>query len=400
MKDTSDNHLSPTIAFILNSNIKFGAGTEKVVFYYIKYKPEYINNVILVQIPSLDNSENRLKDSDLNDIYKSANIVYMDPVYYKVIKILERFPKFQNIPYRMVIHYISLLLLKFTVYRKLYEKINKPDIIYLFRNYYAFFFKKKNFLVGSTHAWSSPNSNILKIIDKITSLIFRDNIKVYHSFPTYANGIKELLPNKKIISIPNGVESDNFKPIIYKNEKITFLFVARIEECKGIFRLLEAWMDFKDLENIELNIVGSGSAVNEMKKMISGIKNINYLGIVPENQLYEIYGKSDVFIYPSSCDTFGLVILEALSSGLFVITTDLFKGIFPEFEKVNGLYFCSNDKKCFSDAIKYAINNIDHIRSKKEELHRLAKEYYDWKVVVRKLYDEMIKAYNEFKQQS
>ncbi len=104
-------------------------------------------------------------------------------------------------------------------------------------------------------------------------------------------------------------------------------------------------MDFKDFDNIELTIVGSGSAVDEMQRRISGIENINYLGIVPENQLYEIYGKSDMFVYPLNCDQFPLVILEALSSGLFMITKEKFKGMYQEFEKVDGLYFCFNDKK-------------------------------------------------------
>ncbi len=391
---------TPSIAFLLNSNIKYGAGTEKVVFNYIKYKPDYIKNVILVQIPSLDDSKNRLKDSDLKDLYRSVKVIYISPAHYKVINLLARFPELWNIPYRMIILDLSLFLLKYTVYRNLYEKIGKPDIIYLIRNDYAFFFKKENFIVGSTHAWSAPNNRILKIVDKIIGLIFKNNIKAYHTFPVYADGIREMFPDKKIISVPNGIDSDHFKPIIYENKKIRFLFVARIEECKGIFRLIDAWMDFKDFENVELNIVGSGNAVDDMKKLIKEIKNINYLGIVPENELYEIYGKSDIFIYPSECDKFPLVILEALSSGLFVITNNQFKGMYPEFESVNGFYFCSNNKECFSLAIKNAIENIEAIRSRKEILHKIAAEYYDWKIVVNKLYDEITKIYEELKQYS
>ncbi len=171
-----------SIAFILNSNIKFGAGTEKVILNYIKYKPEDIKNIILIQIPSIDNSKNRLNDSDLNDLYKSVKIIYISPAHFKVINSLAKFPELRNIPYRMIILDLSLFLLKHTVYRNLYERIGKPDIIYLIRNDYAFFLKKENFIVGSTHAWSAPNNRILKTVDKITGFIFKNNIKAYHAF--------------------------------------------------------------------------------------------------------------------------------------------------------------------------------------------------------------------------
>jgi len=395
--ENKENEINfPKISFVLYSNLKWGSGLEKAAFYYLKYKPEYVKNVTLVQTPLLDKSGFRLNDKDLENIYKNVNIIHIDPVYVKIEKLVAPSPKI----FRYLIYYPLLFLLRFTFYRNLYEKTQKPDIIYLFRNDFSFFFKKENFLVGSTHSWQPPKGSISKIINKITGLIFRNKIKVYHSFPIYSDRIKQLFPDKKIISIPNGVETNNFKPVQNKSEKIRFLFVARIEECKGIFRLIDAWMDYKDLENVELNIVGSGSAVDDMLKRISGIKNINYLDRVQENELYEIYGKSDVFVYPSNCDQFPLVILEALSSGLYVITTEKFKDMYQEFEKVNGLYFCSNDKKCFSEGIKYAINNIEIIRSKKELLHNIAKEYYDWKILVKKLYDEMIKVYYEYKQKS
>ncbi len=393
-ENTPDN-LSPSIGFVLNSNLSIGAGTEKTLIHYLKYKLENIKNIYLFQTPILEKSIIRVKEQDLNDLYKTIKIIYISPIDLKILRIILKLPNFL----KYLIYYPSLFLSKHIFYRNLNKKYDS-FIIYLFKNDFAFFFKRNVFLIGSLHTWAPPNKFTSKIISRITEIIFRNKIKIYHSFPIYTEKLKELFPNKKVISLPNGVESDNFRPIIHNNQKIIFLFVAQIEECKGIFRLIDVWMDFKDLENVELNIVRSGSAIEEMQKRISGIKNINYLGIVPENQLYEIYGKSDVFIYPSSCDTFGLVVLEALSSGLFVITTDLFKGIFPEFEKANAFYFCSNDKKCFSDGIKYAINNIETIRSKKELLHNIAKEYYDWKIVVKKLYDEMIKAYYEYKQTS
>ncbi len=44
-------------------------------------------------------------------------------------------------------------------------------------------------------------------------------------FHVYADGIREMFPDKEIISAPNGIDSDHFKPITYENKKIRFLFV-------------------------------------------------------------------------------------------------------------------------------------------------------------------------------
>ncbi len=380
---------NPKIAFVLYSNVLWGSGLEKSALSYILYRPNDISKVIFAHSKIINGMKKRLDESVLNKIKEKSTIVEISNAYVKVEKIVVSMP----IILRYIIYYPSLFILKLTVYRNLYKKIDKPDIIYVFRNDFSFFFNKNNFIVGSTHGWYPSNYKLLNKINKITSILFRENIKAYHTFPIWSQKVKEMFPNKKIIEVPNGIDTDKFKPIERNDNKIKFLFVARLEKCKGIINLIKIWEQFKDNDNLELDIVGSGTEEDYVKQKVIEMKNVIYHGTLNENDLQKIYGECDIFVYPSLCDSSPLVILEALSSGCHVITTKYFLNRFKEFEEFGAISFCNNDIKEFSNEIKKLINDFDKLRSEKETLHSIASKNYDIRIVVKSLYEAIIESY-------
>ncbi|MGC8630605.1 MAG: glycosyltransferase family 4 protein [Thermoplasmata archaeon] len=391
--DHDYSNSSPSIALVLQTNILLGSGIEKAALYYIINTPEEIKNITFVHTDLLDKDKKglRLDKSYLDVINKRCNIINIKNDYWKIDASVANFP----ILFRYLIYYPSLIFLRFTIYRKIYDKIGRPDIVYLFRNDFSFFFDKSVFMVGSTHGWYPQNNNFLRKINKLTALIFRKKISAYHSFPIWTKEVKDMFPDKEVLVVPNGVETDLIKPIILQNKKIKFLYVARLEKCKGILTLIDSWDGFKENNDLELNIAGGGSLEKEIKDKVSNMKNVVYYGIVNQDELYRIYGESDIFVYPSTCDSVPLVILEALSAGCQVITNDRFKGSFKEFEEIGAITFCEPNSESFSKAMEKSINEIELIRSKKNELHKTAVQFYDWKNVVKKLYDEMIISYNK-----
>ena len=74
---------------------------------------------------------------------------------------------------------------------------------------------------------------------------------------------------------------------------------------------LEAFLSL-DLPGTKL-IVGDGPALDKLKR---AHPDVVYLGVRTGVQLAQIYAGADVFVFPSRTDTFGLVILEAIASGL------------------------------------------------------------------------------------
>ncbi|CAI8339738.1 MAG: Glycogen synthase [Owenweeksia sp. TMED14] len=71
---------------------------------------------------------------------------------------------------------------------------------------------------------------------------------------------------------------------------------------------------------------GSGDRLNFLQDYAKGLgvsENIKWLGALNSKELYEEYSKADVFLQPSKYETFGIVVLEAIQTGLCVVTSDI-----------------------------------------------------------------------------
>jgi glycosyltransferase involved in cell wall biosynthesis len=103
------------------------------------------------------------------------------------------------------------------------------------------------------------------------------------------------------------------------------LFLSRLHPVKGIYELLEAWRVLKPIGWV-LNVAGPDEDGNliKIKNFIATHdldKSINVLGPASDEMKSYLYSQADLFILPSHSENFGIVILEALSFGLPVITT-------------------------------------------------------------------------------
>jgi 1,2-diacylglycerol 3-alpha-glucosyltransferase/glucuronosyltransferase len=109
---------------------------------------------------------------------------------------------------------------------------------------------------------------------------------------------------------PRGVDADLFRPRVGSPLKLPrpiFLTVGRLAVEKN----LEAFLKL-DLPGTKL-VVGDGPARSALAKAYPGAV---FLGARHGEALAEIYAAADVFVFPSRTDTFGLVLLEALASGV------------------------------------------------------------------------------------
>ena len=117
-------------------------------------------------------------------------------------------------------------------------------------------------------------------------------------------------------------EKKQLKKKLGIQENLTFLAVGQFIHRKGFDLLLSAWK--KTTQEGQLYIIGGGPLKDQYQTIIKrdNLQNVNILDFKSPEELRNYYLASDVFIMPTREDIWGLVINEAMASGLPVITSD------------------------------------------------------------------------------
>lgn len=163
--------------------------------------------------------------------------------------------------------------------------------------------------------------------------------KIFHRwFDTRIDGIildsepiRQYLPqkiDKPIRVIPNGVDMQKFNPEgnmmrPVSNNLINILFVGRIEERKGLIYLLKAYHQLRQTHpRVALTIVGSGPLKWECQEYVreNDLAEVHFAGRVSDAALPAYYRGAGIFCSPATHgESFGIVLLEALASGLPIV---------------------------------------------------------------------------------
>ena len=206
-----------------------------------------------------------------------------------------------------------------------------------------------------------------------------DYFHVFHHFEWFlgAYGVRG-------IPLDIGVDTRIFCPM--KNKKphkvAHFIFHARLEECKGIMRVADAMDIVVKRNKAVLRVVGRG----QMSKHIENVDYIEYLGFQQGKGLAQLLRESDCHVYPTSCDGFALVVLEALASGLYVITSNHLRGVYDEFEKIGVLEYCSLEPGEIAQRMENFLT-MEFSQNKPNEAFELIKERYSWVTITKSLFD-------------
>tara|TARA_B110000208_G_C11775666_1_gene431941 strand:- start:234 stop:1508 length:1275 start_codon:yes stop_codon:yes gene_type:complete len=189
-----------------------------------------------------------------------------------------------------------------------------------------------------------------------------------------------------ICKVPYGVNHDVFHHINLKldiNKKINILFIGEINQRKGIKQILEAAKILSD-QNFQFNLIGLG--MSNHSELYKPYKNyVNFLGLVSFETLLGQLKSSDVFIFPSLGEGFGLVLLEALSSGLPVISSRNCAGPDLIEDGKNGFLIDAGDTSALVDKILWFQSNRDKLLEMSQYARQSSLKYtwetYEKKVV-------------------
>lgn len=137
--------------------------------------------------------------------------------------------------------------------------------------------------------------------------------------------IRKLGYHQPAYIIPNGIEVSEIKQKTEWRPVRNILFLSRVHPKKGLELLIEAVEALK-AQVFTITIAGEGDKdyVESLKKLClqKGVANhFQFIGSVYGDRKWELYEQSDLFILPTYSENFGIVVAEALSTGLPVITT-------------------------------------------------------------------------------
>lgn len=153
--------------------------------------------------------------------------------------------------------------------------------------------------------------------------------------PTNAmlNRLRELGVNTRIAVVPSGIDvahfgsgrrDDRVRASMAPNGACIALFVGRLAKEKSLDVVLHALARTKR-DDLTVAIAGDGPAREELELLARELgveRRVRFLGPVLREQLPDLYASSDAFVFPSTSETQGLVLAEALAAGLPVIAAD------------------------------------------------------------------------------
>ena len=192
--------------------------------------------------------------------------------------------------------------------------------------YFSVVFKKVVLTVHGVH-FRSPKFSwfhraVFFIVDTLGTIVLP---RMVHCSEYDQKEFAKYIPFRKTYFVNNGT---NISPspqtpvdILYKD---TYVYVGRITPAKNVLKLI----DSADAKGIKVHIYGMldkqcPDYCNQVLSRIEQSKYIEYKGVAPYNQLFEIMKKYAAFLYITIMEGLPLAVLEAASCGMYLILSDI-----------------------------------------------------------------------------
>jgi len=205
--------------------------------------------------------------------------------------------------------------------------------------------------------------------------------------------------------VPNGIDTGRFRPGTAPLQELrapgrkTVLFVGRLEQRKGLPTLLDAYARLRRVrDDVRLVVVGEGAMRWGYERYVEseGIPDVLFCGHVEADRLPRCYASADVFCSPAlRGESFGIVLLEAMSSGVPVIASgiDGFRQVVTHDR--DGLLVAPGETEALAGALASLLDDAPRRRRLAEAGRRTAQRY-DWSHVV----DTVLDVYTEARERS
>ena len=220
-------------------------------------------------------------------------------------------------------------------YRRLLRE-NDYDLVHAFFGFptawLCYRSRDKLLYIISLRGSDVPGYNIRLGLDyKLTAGLFRRIWSGAAAVVANSEGLRKLalefMPTLDIGIIPNGIDTEKYYPSQKQElaKPIKVLTVCRLISRKRIDLLVKAAGQARELGlDVQLNIAGEGNLMEALKKLANRLKvadRVVFMGRVPVEQMPQVYRDNDIFVMSSEHEGMSNAMLEAMASGLPIITT-------------------------------------------------------------------------------
>lgn len=169
---------------------------------------------------------------------------------------------------------------------------------------------------------------IYKTIKPLVRLIWKKSSAVIANSSDLRKLALRTNDNQKIDLIYNGIDTENFQPKIESRPIDKFIITtgaSRITGRKGIKYLIAAMREIiKDHPKVHLKLMGDGNERESLEKLSKELnleKHVQFLGRIPREKTAPYYQEASIFVLASFNEGMSNAMLEALASGLPIIST-------------------------------------------------------------------------------
>ncbi len=166
------------------------------------------------------------------------------------------------------------------------------------------------------------DASLISLVDGYTHWFYQQLDEIYVPSHSYIDILEERgFKRSRTKIFPRGIDYNKFYPknqdrtFLLEKHKIDtgkiFLYTGRISHDKNLEIILKAMQQIQEKQkNIYLLLVGDGPHKKELEKKYANPKII-FTGKVQRSELPDYYSNADLFLFPSTTDTFGMSVLEA-----------------------------------------------------------------------------------------
>jgi len=259
---------------------------------------------------------------------------------------------------------------------KLADYLGKPIVMHVHDSYF-----KKKYLV-----YREKIDRIMANSEKIIAVSNFQKEILIGVYPNYVT---------KISTIYNGIDIDKFEIGHYKKRDIVNLvFVGNLTDEKGVDILIQGIKLLQKHYNktISLDIYGEGENKKRYQSMVNRLHLTNVIkfkGVINNEVLPQYLKEYSLFVLPSRYETFGVVLIEAMASGVPIVATRA--GAIPEIVSSDevGILVEPNNPRSLAEGIKKATNRHWNRERMRDYVQKFSLEHTAKKI--EKIYNNILK---------